>query len=176
MPATLLALQVFLILLPGFSAAYIVQALGARRSQSDFERVIEALVFSFVICICDMPLNHGRLPLHVQYDPSGKGNESVFWEPAQFGWLALITLAFALLAVAYIRFDGSGWQHDFYSRARDIVDQEQWNSEHQPLAPSVRVSDRGYDDYDRSCQFIAFLASLRAKIPVCLPVLLFHLK
>lgn len=31
MPVTLLALQVFLILLPGFSAAYFVQALATRR-------------------------------------------------------------------------------------------------------------------------------------------------
>ena len=50
MPATLLALQVFLILLPGFSAAYIVQALATRRSQSDLERVIESLVFNLLPC------------------------------------------------------------------------------------------------------------------------------
>jgi len=49
MPGTLLALQIFLILLPGFSAVYIVQALATRRTQTDFERVIEAIVFSFAI-------------------------------------------------------------------------------------------------------------------------------
>ncbi len=61
MPGTLLALQVFLILLPGFSAAYIVQALATRRSQSDLERVIEAIVFSFIIYVCYVPLNSGKL-------------------------------------------------------------------------------------------------------------------
>ena len=107
MPATLLALQVFLILLPGFSAAYIVQALATRRSQSDLERVIEALVFSFVIYVCYMPINGGMLPFHIVHDLSGKGDDTVIWEPAQLAWLAVVTIAFALASVAFIRFDGN---------------------------------------------------------------------
>ena len=107
MPATLLALQVFLILLPGFSAAYIVQALATRRSQSDLERVIEALVFSFIIYVCYVPLNSGKLPFHIQSDPVGQGNDTVLWEPAQLAWLAAVTAAFSLVAVAYIRFDAN---------------------------------------------------------------------
>ncbi|MGA2349013.1 MAG: DUF6338 family protein [Terracidiphilus sp.] len=107
MPVTLLALQVFLILLPGFSAAYVVQALATRRSQTDFERLIEALVFSFVIYVCYVPLNGGRLPFHIQDDPAGKGNDTVLWEPAQLAWLAGVTIAFTLFAVAYFRFDGN---------------------------------------------------------------------
>jgi hypothetical protein len=107
MPATLLALQVFLILLPGFSAAYVVQALATRRTQSDLERVVEAIVFSFIIYVCYVPLNSGKLPFHVQRDPAGNGNDTVLWEPAQLAWLATVTAAFALFAVAYIRFDGN---------------------------------------------------------------------
>lgn len=107
MPATLLALQIVLVLLPGFSAAYVVQALATRRTQSDLERVIEALVFSFIIYICYVPLNSGKLPFHVIPDPSGKGETTVVWEPAQLGWLAAVTALFALAAVAYIRFDGN---------------------------------------------------------------------
>lgn len=111
MPATLLALQVFLILLPGFSAAYVVQALATRRSQSDLERVIETLVFSFIIYVCYMPLNGGRLPFHILHDPAGKGDDTVLWEPAQLAWLAVVTLAFAMVSVAYIRFDGNRLFH-----------------------------------------------------------------
>ena len=107
MPATLLALQVFLILLPGFSAAYIVQALATRRTQSDLERVIEALVFSFVIYVCYMPFNRGRLPFQVQSDPANHSNDTVIWNPAQLALLAVVTFLFALTAVAYIRFDGN---------------------------------------------------------------------
>lgn len=107
MPATLFALQVFLILLPGFSAAYIVQSLATRRSPSDLERVIEAIVFSFVIYVCYVPLNQGRLPFRVVHDASGSAAETIIWQPSQLTWLAAVTLAFALLAVAYVRFDGN---------------------------------------------------------------------
>ena len=107
MPVTLLALQVFLILLPGFSAAYVVQALATRRTQSDLERVIEALVFSFVIYVCYIPLNSGRLPFHIEHDPTGKIDDTVLWDPAKLGWLVAVTAAFALFAVAYIRLDGN---------------------------------------------------------------------
>lgn len=107
MPATLLALQVLLILLPGFSAAYVVQALATRRTPSDFERVIEALVFSFVIYVCYVPFNGGKLPFHIFRDPAGKADETILWEPAQLAWLAVVTFAFALASVAYIRLDGN---------------------------------------------------------------------
>ena len=107
MPATLLALQIFLILLPGFSAAYVVQALATRRSQSDLERVIEALVFSFVIYVCYMPINGGKLPFHFVPGTANNGGETVVWEPIQLVWLVLITAAFSFAAVAYIRFDGN---------------------------------------------------------------------
>ena len=107
MPATILALQIFLILLPGFSAAYIVQALATRRSQTDLERIIEALVFSFIIYVGYMPLNQGRLPFHIIQDPAGKAADTVLWEPAQLLSLALTTIVFAFAAVAYVRFDGN---------------------------------------------------------------------
>ncbi|MGD0890548.1 MAG: DUF6338 family protein [Terracidiphilus sp.] len=107
MPATLLALQVFLIILPGFTAAYVLQALATRRTQTDLERIVEALVFSFVIYVCYVPLNGGRLPFHIEHDSSGKGDDTVLWEPAQLAWLAGVTLVFTLIAVAYVRFDGN---------------------------------------------------------------------
>ena len=107
MPATLLALQVFLIVLPGFSAAYVVQALATRRSKSDLERIIEALVFSFIIYVCYVPLNSGKLPFYVKIDPANNANDTVVWNPAQLGWLAAVTAMFALVSVVYIRLDGN---------------------------------------------------------------------
>lgn len=107
MPATLLALQIFLILLPGFSAAYVVQALATRRSQTDLERVIEALVFSFIIYVCYASLSAGKLPFHVVRDAAHNGIETIVWEPAQLWWLTLVTSGFVIAAVAYIRFDGN---------------------------------------------------------------------
>jgi len=107
MPATLLALQIFLILLPGFSAAYVVQALATRRAQSDFERVIEAVVFSFIIYVCYIPLNRGNLPFEIIKDQTGKTEDTVLWHPSQLVWLAAVTVVFTLFAVVYIRFDGN---------------------------------------------------------------------
>ncbi len=69
------------------------------------ERAVEALVFSFIIYACYIPLNHGNLPFHIQSDPASKGNDTVQWEPAQLAWLVGVTAAFALFAVVYIRFD-----------------------------------------------------------------------
>src|ERR1700742_2828323 len=106
MPSSLVALQIFLILLPGLSAAYVVQALATRRAQSDLERIIEALVFSFIIYVCFSPLNKGQLPFHVQHDPSNKLEDTILWEPSQLAWLAAITAIFSLGAVAYVRVDG----------------------------------------------------------------------
>lgn len=97
----------FLILIPGFAAAYLVQALASRRTQSDLERVIEAFVFSFVIYVCYVPLNAGKLPFHIQNDPAAKGSDTVVWEPTQLTWLALVTVVFSFTAVAYIRFDAN---------------------------------------------------------------------
>ena len=107
MPVTLLALQIVLILLPGFSAAYGVQALSTRRSQSDFERVIEAVVFSFIVYVLYTPLNRGNLPFHILRDPTGKSEDTIVWEPAHLIWLAAVTGFFTLFAVAYLRYDGN---------------------------------------------------------------------
>ncbi|HEX4284970.1 MAG TPA: DUF6338 family protein [Terracidiphilus sp.] len=107
MPSTLLALQLLLILLPGFSAAYVVQALATRRQQSDLERVIEALVFSFVIYVCYIPINGGRLPFSIAHDASGKSEDTVLWQLPQLAWLVAVTAAFTVLSVAYARIDGN---------------------------------------------------------------------
>jgi hypothetical protein len=106
MPTSLVALQIFFILLPGFAAAYVVQFLATRKTQSDLERVIEALLFSFLIYVCFIPLNGGRLPFHVERDAQGSSNV-VVWEPARLGILAGVTLAFAIAAIAYIKWDGN---------------------------------------------------------------------
>lgn len=145
MPATLLALQIFLILLPGFSAAYFVQALATRRSQSDLERIIEALVFSFVIYVCYVALNQGKLPFHIVHDPASNGNDTIVWEPAQLAFLAAVTAAFSLTCLAYIRFDGNRlfqWLHLTERTTRNSIWNDVFESEAikgQPL--QVELSD-----------------------------------
>jgi hypothetical protein len=107
MPTTLIGFQIFLILLPGFTAAYVVQALATRRTQTDLERIIEAVVFSFLIYACDLPLNGGKLPFITTHETGGTTDDMVVWNPGQLGWLAVITVSFTFFALAYIRFDGN---------------------------------------------------------------------
>ncbi len=106
MPTSLMALQILLILLPGFAAGYIVQFLATRRPQSDLERVIEALLFSFVIYVVYVWLNQGQMPFHLGLDPVSK-TDTILWDRVQLAELAGITFISSLVLVAYLRFDGN---------------------------------------------------------------------
>lgn len=108
MPTSLVALEIFLILLPGFAAAYVVQQLATRRTQSDLERVIEALLFSFVIYVCFVAVNRGELPFSVRRG-AGDTGDTIVWNPGHLGILAAITFAFAIVAVLYINHDWNRW-------------------------------------------------------------------
>jgi hypothetical protein len=107
-PTSLVALQIFLILLPGFAAAYVVQQLATRRTQTDLERVIEALLFSFVIYVCFVAVNRGELPFSVRKGSGGNG-DTIVWNAQHLGVLAAITFAFAIVAVLYINHDWNRW-------------------------------------------------------------------
>jgi len=48
-PASGAALQILMILLPGFAASALVEALAIRGKQSDFQRLIGAALYSFLI-------------------------------------------------------------------------------------------------------------------------------
>jgi hypothetical protein len=45
MPTSIVALEILLILLPGFATAYIVQLLALRGKQTDFDKAIEAALY-----------------------------------------------------------------------------------------------------------------------------------
>lgn len=59
MPESYEALSVLLILLPGFVAARIVQAFTFGRSQTEVDKLIQALVYSFAIYVMFLPLHYG---------------------------------------------------------------------------------------------------------------------
>lgn len=63
MPDKAEALGILLILLPGFAAAYLVQILAARRKQSEFDKVIEALIFSLTLYLITLPFFGYSLPI-----------------------------------------------------------------------------------------------------------------
>lgn len=63
MPTTIQALGIFLVLLPGFTCAYIVQQLAIRPKQTELDKVIEALLLSFVLYLCVIPFFKFSLPV-----------------------------------------------------------------------------------------------------------------
>ena len=95
MPGTTEAFGVLLLLLPGFSCAYLVQRLAVRPRQTELDKAIEALLFSFVLYLVASPFFAYSLPLSWQMTT----NEGVEHYTFQLNWAylaALAALAFGL--------------------------------------------------------------------------------
>jgi hypothetical protein len=91
------ALVVLLMLLPGFFAAHIVQSLCTRPQQSEFDKVIEALLYSFVTYLLFTAII-GQVPLSMRVEPDGQAKlVSVETRVGPLLWLGLIALAVALI-------------------------------------------------------------------------------
>ncbi|MEO6966009.1 MAG: DUF6338 family protein [Acidobacteriaceae bacterium] len=104
MPTTSVALEILLILLPGFTAAYIVQLLATRARQTDLEKIIEALLFSFLIYVSYGLVRHTSLPVTIVPTPNG---ETFQFHRINLIWLTALSLFFALLMILYVNKDGA---------------------------------------------------------------------
>ncbi len=75
MPSGLQALLALFLLLPGFVSARITRVLTPRSQQSDLERVIQALIYSFLIYILYLGVFGANLPIGwVSSDAQGAGS------------------------------------------------------------------------------------------------------
>ncbi|MGC9159531.1 MAG: DUF6338 family protein [Terracidiphilus sp.] len=95
MPGTTEALGVLLLLLPGFSCAYLVQRLSVRPKQTELDKVIEALLFSLILYVTASPFFGYLLPLWWQK----KTAEGIDQYTFHLNWpylASLVVLAFAL--------------------------------------------------------------------------------
>jgi len=106
MPGTTEALGVLLLLLPGFSCAYLVQRLAVRPKQTELDKVIEALLFSFVLYLIASPFFSYSLPLSWEKRTGGGIEQYTF----QLNWpylaaLAVLALAFGILYSANLNRD-----------------------------------------------------------------------
>lgn len=106
MPTTVVALEILLILLPGFSAAYIVQLFAIRTKQSDLEKIIEALLFSFLIYVSYGLIRHGAMPVTVLHSSQ---QDALQFHRVNLLWLTGLTLLFSLLMILYVNKDGAQW-------------------------------------------------------------------
>ena len=98
MPGTIEALGVLLLLLPGFSCAYLVQRLAVRPKQTELDKVIEALLFSFVLYLVVSPFFSYSLPLSWQIKPIAGIEQYSF----QLNWPYLALLAALALATGVL--------------------------------------------------------------------------
>ncbi len=89
MPGTMQALAVMFILLPGFLAAYILQSLVTRPKQSDLEKVVEALIFSFVVYLISALIIGTRLPISWYPEKDAYGNATY---GVSLSWWKLLVL------------------------------------------------------------------------------------
>jgi hypothetical protein len=106
MPASLVALQILLILLPGFAAAYIVQLLASRGTQTDFDKVVEASLYSLIIYAAFEQVARGSLPFEFVSSKTS-ADVSILWHPNRLLYLALITIGLGLAVAAYTNLDGN---------------------------------------------------------------------
>jgi Family of unknown function (DUF6338) len=90
-------IAVLLILLPGFMCAGIVQGLCVRRDQSDFDKIVQALIYSFAIYVI-YSIIPVLPPIGLSVKTIGEAKYySVETRPASLFLLAITTLILALL-------------------------------------------------------------------------------
>ncbi len=138
MPTSVIALQILLILLPGFAAAYIVQMLALRGPQTDFDKLIEACLYSFLIYSAFVVLTHGALPFELALPHPPATETTVIWHPKKLLGLAAITLAFSLAGVAYINLDGN-WLFRKLKLTERTTRRSIWNDIFQEEAKTIQV-------------------------------------
>lgn len=99
MPDKLEALGIFLVLLPGFCAAYVIQHLCVRRKQSDLDKVVEALLFSLLLFLSTLPFFGFVLPL--SWRPAATPVGTVYTIEIHYGHLAALFLLAIAVGVIY---------------------------------------------------------------------------
>ena len=104
MPTSEVAFRIFLVLLPGFAAAYLAQSLTVRAKQTDLEKVIEAFLFSFLIYVTYSLVHPGQGPL---LPWSSTGGRPVLFRPRDLLSLLVITVLYASLLILFVEKDGT---------------------------------------------------------------------
>jgi hypothetical protein len=110
MPESTEALGVLLLLLPGFSCAFLVQRLAVRPKQTELDKIIEALLFSFILYLIASPFFGFSLPLGWRkFSPDGI-EQYIF----QLNWPYLAVLAALALAIGIL--NSANLNHDWLLR------------------------------------------------------------
>ncbi len=100
--------QVLIVLLPGFVTARLIQSLTTRKPQPELDKIVEALIYSFVV-YSQFVLVFKRHPLTAVLrsegdSPSAQGY-SLQFVPVDVGWLLVFALGLGLLVAGSINND-----------------------------------------------------------------------
>jgi hypothetical protein len=107
LPTSVVALEILLILLPGFAAAYVVQLLALRGAQSDLEKVIEACLYSCLIYASFVLLARGALPFDIIPPKLPATDTLIQWHRNRLAGLAVLTFCWAVLGAIYVNRNGN---------------------------------------------------------------------
>jgi len=113
MPEKFEALSIFLILLPGFTAAYVTQSLAVRREQTELDKVIEALLCSAFLFLVIWPFFRFSLPLSWSISTDGQ-----FHTHANYPFLLTLFVAAVGLGVAFAANINHDWGLGFLRRIK----------------------------------------------------------
>jgi hypothetical protein len=143
MPEKAEALGILLVLLPGFTCAYIAQYLSVRRKQTELDKIIEALLFSVVLYLATLPHFGNTLPAYWQVSPN---NPSVFQVTIRWGQLLVLAVGSVVLGVLYAANINHDWLMTMFRflrvterTARSTI----WNDVFQEIGGSVQVGLSG---------------------------------
>ena len=105
MPSKVEAFGLLLVLLPGLLCAYIVQALAVRRAQSEVEKVVEALILSFLLYVFTLPWFEYGLPVSWQQITTGSNQFRIVLRWEQLSVLGLSSVLVGILYASCINHD-----------------------------------------------------------------------
>jgi Family of unknown function (DUF6338) len=106
-PTSIEALGILLLLLPGFACALILQSIAVRAKQTELDKVVEALVLSFVIYLATLPFFGYTLP--VSWSGNSDGNFKSYVILLHWKHLAALGGGAVVLALLY----GANVNHDW---------------------------------------------------------------
>jgi uncharacterized membrane protein YfcA len=143
MPSKAEALGIFLILLPGFTCAYIAQYLSVRRKQTELDKVIEALLFSVALYLLTLPFFGNTLPASWQTVP---GTSNLYQVVLRWNQLLVLGAGSVVLGVLYAAKINHDWLMQIFRwlrvterTARSTI----WNDVFQEIGGSVQVGLSG---------------------------------
>lgn len=101
------AIAILVVLLPGFFAARIEQRLTVNPEQKDFDKIVEALIYSFFIYLTFTAITHS-FPISLRVDKEGpSANYSISASPLRLALLPMIAVVLATIV-------SSATNHDWF--------------------------------------------------------------